>query len=146
MAKSKKRKRQYFCVPGWTSKRDAEADAAIFKKGGGHRATVKKANGDYKVCYTMGTKRRGNVPAHLRGADDRYVVSGPAHWKRSFHTSESAAIAAGHKCSTQFPNAVCKVTKGLPGMQKTIAECNRNECWKLSGGVGKRRRRRKARR
>jgi hypothetical protein len=146
MAKSKKRKRQYFCVGGWTNKRDAEIDAKIFKEHGGHKATVKKSGSGYKVCYTQGKKRRGNVPAHLRGSDDRFVVSGPPGWPRSLHASESAALTAGHKCSTKFPNAVCKVTKGLPGMQKTVAECNRNECWKTGGGVGKRRRRRKARR
>lgn len=140
MAKSKKRKRQHFCVPGWTSKRDAEADAAIFKKTGGHKATVKKADGGYKVCYTMGAKRRGNVPAHLRGSTERYTVKGPAHWRRSYHTSMDAAIKAGHKCSTQFPNAICRVEAGLPGMQRTIAECNRNECYQVSSGVGKRKR------
>lgn len=87
-------------------------------------------------------KRRRKKSAF--GSSDRFVVSGPAHYKRSYHTSESAALAAGHKCSKQFPNAICKVTHGLPGMQKTIAECNRNECWR-TGSLGKRRRR-KARR
>lgn len=79
------------------------------------------------------------------GSSERYVVTGPAKWKRSFHTSHSAAMTAGAQCSKQFPNAVCRVEHGLPGMQKTIAECNRNECWKVSGAMGKRRRR-KARR
>jgi hypothetical protein len=76
------------------------------------------------------------------GNSERYVVSGPAYWKRSFHTTENAALAAGHQCSKQFPNAVCKVTHGLPGMQKTIAECNRNECYRVAG-LGKRKRKRK---
>lgn len=80
------------------------------------------------------------------GASDRYVVSGPTRWKRSFHTSFDAALKAGHTCSKQFPNAVCKVEHGLPGLQKTVAECNRNECWKVSSAMGKRRRRWKARR
>jgi hypothetical protein len=71
------------------------------------------------------------------GSADRYVVSGPARWPRSFHTSKTAALAAGHACSTKFPNAICKVTYGLPGMQKTVAECNRSECWNVSGGVGR---------
>jgi len=79
------------------------------------------------------------------GSSDRFVVSGPAHWKRSFHNSESAALAAGHKCSKQFPNAICKVTHGLPGMQKVVAECNRNECWS-TGGLGKRCRGKRCRR
>ncbi len=147
MAKSKKRKRQYFCVGGWTNKRDAEADARIFKENGGHRATVKKSGSGYKVCYTQGAKRRTNVPAHLRGADgDRFVVSCPTTWPRSFHKNKSDAMAKAQACSKKHPNAICKVTQGLPGMQKTIAECNRNECWNASGGVGKRRRRRKGRR
>lgn len=146
MAKNKKRKRQYFCVGGWTSKRDAEADAKIFKEHGGHKATVKKSGSGYKVCYTMGAKRRTNVPAHLRGTDDRYVVSGPATWRRSLHSSKSAAIEQAKACSKKHPNAVCKVTQGLPGLQRVVAECNRSECWNADGGVGKRRRRRKARR
>lgn len=79
------------------------------------------------------------------GSTERYIVSGPARYKRSHHTSYDAAIKAGHKCSQQFPNAVCRVERGLPGLQKTVAECNRNECWKVSSAMGKRRRR-KARR
>jgi len=146
MAKSKRRKRQYFCVPGWTNKRDAEMDAKIFKQHGGHKATVKRDGSGWKVCYTMGAKRRKQVPKHLRGADERYVVTGPARWRRSLHTAKSDAMKAGHNCSKQFPNAVCRVERGLPGMQKTIAECNRNECYQVGGGVGRRKRRKKARR
>lgn len=144
MAKSRKRKRQHFCVPGWTSKRDAEIDAKIFKQHGGHKATVKPDGSGWKVCYTMGAKRRSNVPKHLRGASERYTVVGPPRWRRGHYTSKSAAMKAGHDCSTQFPNAICRVEEGLPGMQRTIAECNRNECYNVSG-MGKRRRR-KARR
>ncbi len=77
----------------------------------------------------------------LRGTDDRYVVSGPAHWRRSQHTTKSAAIDRAKECSKKHPNAICKVTQGLPGMQTTVAECNRSECWQAGGGVGKRRRR-----
>ena len=72
------------------------------------------------------------------GSSDRFVVSGPARYKRSFHASESAALKAGHACSRQFPNAVCRVERGLPGMQQLVAECNRNECDRV-GGFGKRR-------
>ena len=79
------------------------------------------------------------------GSAERFVVSGPARYKRSLHTSESAALKAGHACSKQFPNAVCKIERGLPGMQQLVAECNRNECYH-TGGFGKRRRRRKSRR
>lgn len=85
-------------------------------------------------------KRRSSI-----GSSDRFVVSGPPRWRRSVHTSYNAAIQSGHKCSRDFPNAVCRVEQGLPGMQRTVAECNRNECYQLGGGVG-RRRRRKARR
>jgi hypothetical protein len=143
--KHRKKKRQYFCVGGWTNKRDAEIDAKIFTEHGGHRATVKKAGNGYKVCYTMGAKRRTNVPAHLRGAPDRFTVVGPPRWRRSLHTSKAAALKAGHDCSKQFPNAVCRVEEGLPGMQRTIAECNRNECYQVAS-FGKRKRRKKARR
>lgn len=80
------------------------------------------------------------------GSTERYVVVGPARWRRSLHTSKSAAMKAGHDCSKQFPNAVCRVEHGLPGMQTTIAECNRSECYQVGGGVGRRKRRRKARR
>jgi hypothetical protein len=79
------------------------------------------------------------------GSAERYVVSGPARWPRSFHTSKTAALDAGHACSKKFPDAICKVTYGLPGMQKTVAECNRNECWAVSGSVGRRRRRKSSR-
>ncbi len=82
----------------------------------------------------------------LRGSEDRYVVSGPATWRRSLHTSKSAAVDQAKACSKKHPNAVYKVTQGLPGLQRTVAECNRSECWSADGGVGKRRRRRKARR
>jgi hypothetical protein len=86
-------------------------------------------------------KRRRKKSAF--GSTERYTVVGPPRWRRSVHTSKSAAIDAGHACSKQFPNAVCRVEHGLPGMQRTIAECNRNECYQVSG-IG--RRRRKARR
>jgi hypothetical protein len=81
-----------------------------------------------------GAAKRRKKP--FGSADDRYVVSGPARWPRSFHTSKTAALAAGHACSAKFPDAICKVAYGLPGMQKTVAECNRNECWNVGGGVG----------
>ncbi len=71
MAKIRKRKRQYFCVGGWTSKRDAEIDAKIFREHGGHKATVKSDGSGWKVCYTMGTKRRHQVPKHLRAPTRR---------------------------------------------------------------------------
>jgi len=79
------------------------------------------------------------------GSSARYVVSGPARYRRSLHTSYEAAMKAGHACSKQFPNAVCRVEEGLPGLQRTVAECNRNECYQVGGG-GVGRRRRKARR
>lgn len=85
-------------------------------------------------------KRRKNL-----NGTERYIVSGPARWKRSFHTSHAAAMKAGHKCSQQFPNAICKVEVGLPGLQRVVAECNRNDCWQVNG-FGKRKRRRKAQR
>lgn len=88
------------------------------------------------------TKRRRKK---FLGSSERYVVSGPARWKRSLHASYDAAIKAGHACSKQFPNAVCRVEHGLPGLQRTVAECNRNECYKVSD-MGRRKRRRKARR
>ncbi len=81
----------------------------------------------------------------LRGSEDRYVVSGPATWRRSLHTTKNAAIDQAKACSKKHPNAVCKVTQGLPGLQRTVAECNRSECWQAGGSMGKRRRR-KARR
>jgi len=86
-------------------------------------------------------RRRKNL-----GSSDRFVVSGPATWRRSVHTTKSAAVDQAKACSKRHPNAICKVTEGLPGMQRTIAECNRSECYAVSGGMGKRRRRRKARR
>lgn len=89
----------------------------------------------------MAKKRRRKRRA--LGSSERYIVSGPARWKRSFHTSYDAAMKAGRKCSEQFPNAVCRVEHGLPGLQKTVAECNRNDCWKVNNGVGRRRRRRR---
>lgn len=80
------------------------------------------------------------------GSSERYIVSGPDRYRRSFHKSYDAAMKAGHACSRQFPNAVCRVEEGLPGMQRVVAECNRNECYAAGGGVGRRRRRRKSRR
>jgi len=82
----------------------------------------------------------------LRGSSDRFVVSGPATWRRSVHTTKSAALDQAKACSKKHPNAVCRVTEGLPGLQRTVAECNRSECYAVGGGVGRRRRRRKARR
>jgi len=76
---------------------------------------------------------------------DRYIVSGPTRWKRSFHTSIDAALTSAKRCSKQFPNAVCAVTEGLPGLQRVVAECNRDECWRAAN-LSARRRRRKARR
>lgn len=90
----------------------------------------------------MAKRRRSSKRSF--GSTERYTVVGPPRWKRGHYTSKSAALKAGHACSTQFPNAVCRVEYGLPGMQQTIAECNRNECYTV-GGMGKRRRR-KARR
>lgn len=141
MAKKRnRRRRQHFCVPGFERKIDADWEAKIIRSAG-HKASVKPDGRGWKVCRTMKDKRRTNVPSTLRGVDDRFVVSGPSRWKRSFHTSYDAAMKSGKKCSKQFPNAVCKVEKGLPGMQRTIAECNRDECWKVSGSMGRRRRR-----
>lgn len=88
---------------------------------------------------------RDRKAAEQLGSSDRFVVRGPASWPSSFHTAKRDAIAKAQACSKKHPNAICKVTQGLPGMQKTIAECNRNECWTVSGSVGKRRRK-KARR
>jgi hypothetical protein len=92
----------------------------------------------------MAKKRRRRKS--LGSSSGRFVVSGPSGYRRSLHKSYSAAMDAGHACSRQFPNAVCRVEEGLPGMQRTIAECNRNECYNVGGGVGRRRRRRKAKR
>lgn len=91
-------------------------------------------------------KRKRSKKRRMLGSSDRYVVSGPATWRRSVHTSKSAALDQAKACSKKHPNAICKVTEGLPGLQRTVAECNRSECYNVSGGVGKRRRRRKARR
>jgi hypothetical protein len=71
----------------------------------------------------------------------RYVVDGPSNWKRTFHKSYDAAMKAAQSCSTKHPNAVCRVETGLPGAEHTVAECNRNECYGVSGGMGRRRRR-----
>ena len=47
-----KRKRAYFCAPGYANKRDAEHDAAAYRKTG-KRATVKRAPGGFKVCISF---------------------------------------------------------------------------------------------
>jgi hypothetical protein len=50
-------RRKYVCVPGFTSKRDALAEAAIIRRIG-HKATVKRDSaGGYKVCRTMKRRR-----------------------------------------------------------------------------------------
>ena len=79
-------------------------------------------------------------------ASDRYVVAGPTRWRRTFHSSIDAALTSAKRCSKQFPNAVCTVNEGLPGLQRVVAECNRDECWRASSAMGRRRKRRKARR
>lgn len=79
---------------------------------------------------------------------ERFTVKGPARWRRSVHTSMESAMAQAKVCSTQFPNAVCRVERGLPGLQKVVAECNRNECARVGTALGrsKRKRRRRKRR
>jgi hypothetical protein len=80
------------------------------------------------------------------GASERYTVSGPPRWKRSFHTSYDAAVKAGHACSRQFPTEVCRVETGLPGLQRTLTACYRNECERVADFGKRKRKRRKARR
>jgi hypothetical protein len=46
-----KRKRKYVCEGPFATKRDATAEAAIIRQIG-HKATVKRASGGYKVCRT----------------------------------------------------------------------------------------------
>jgi hypothetical protein len=79
-------------------------------------------------------------------ASDRFIVSGPARWRRSFHTSVDAALTSAKRCSEQFPNSICTVSEGLPGLQHVIAECNRNECYSALGAAKRRRRTKKRRR
>lgn len=67
----------------------------------------------------------------------RYVVHGPVRWKRSLHSSLPAALHAAHACSAAFPNAICKIEQGLPGMQRVTHECNRRECWTVGAGLGR---------
>ncbi len=84
--------------------------------------------------------KRPRTGRMLGAGTEHYVVSGPQRWKRSVHTSKTAALKSARTCARQFPNAVCKVTEGLPGMQRLVAECNRDDCDMVSG-FGKRRRR-----
>jgi hypothetical protein len=52
-------KRRYVCESGFTSKRDANAEAAIIRKSIDLKATVKPdGSGGYKVCRTYKRKRR----------------------------------------------------------------------------------------
>lgn len=83
----------------------------------------------------MAKKRRRKKS--LGSSSGRFVVSGPSGYRRSLHKSYDAAMSAGHACSRKFPNGVCRVEEGLPGMQRIVAECNRNECYSASGGMGK---------
>jgi hypothetical protein len=74
---------------------------------------------------------------------ERFVVGGPPRWRRTFHTSSAAAVESAQRCSRQFPNAVCTISEGLPGLQRVVAECNRDECYRVAS-LNARRRRKKA--
>jgi hypothetical protein len=113
------------------------------KAGERHTAFVPNGKKPFRVDDVEQPVYVRPCPASFAGAGGRYVVSGPPGWRRSLHASKQAALEQAKACSKKHPNAVCKVAEGLPGLQKTVAECNRNECWLVDGALGKRRRRRR---